>query len=311
MHTFELWNAESKLTLFNYGARIIDWQVKLGNEWRPIVLRYKSLDDYVDDPFYLGAVCGPFANRIANGCINAESNRFELSCNDGVNHLHGGFSGLDKQTWRLRARTENSVTFECQHADGQDGYPGPMSFEAIYTLEGKCLTLSLSCQSETFSVIGPTGHAYFNLNGADSLVSGLEQYLQSDAELLTPFNAQGLPIGNEQRTHGSGLNFDQARLLSSAPHLKKLDNNFVFEEGKNKSKLEDFNKQLSLSVTSDYPAVQLYSGSFLNKPFSANQGICVEPHFGADSPNRVNNFDWLIKPGQIWQKTIEYQLSVI
>ena len=312
MHTVQLSNDECKLSFLNYGARIIDWQVNLGSAWRPIVLHYPKLDDYINDRFYLGAICGPYANRIANGVVDTQcSKMFKFSCNDGVHHLHGGFNGLHKHYWDVFEQTANSVTFVYLHPDGTDGYAGPMSFKACYTLIEKSLTLTLTCQSKSLSIIGPTGHAYFNLNGVNTALSGLAQYLQSDAEWLTPLNNQGLPVGSELQVSDSELNFQQARLLTSGSQLDKLDNNFVFSENKNRSILIDAEDQLCLSVSSDYPAVQLYSGRFLDQPFKSNQAVCIEPHYGADAPNRVNRFDYLIKPGEVWRKTINYQLRLL
>lgn len=309
MESFQLTNDDIKITLLNYGARIIDFQVRCGETWRPIVLRYPKVEDYVNDPFYLGAICGPYANRIANGYVDQDNIQAQLSCNDGKNHLHGGFNGLDKQYWHIANQTGNSVTLRHQHEDSEDGYPGPMVFEVTYSLLDKCVTLNINCRTDSTTILGPTGHAYFNLNGIESQRSGLEQYLQSDAKWLTPFDTSGLPNGEERAAKGSELDFEHPKLLSTSDRFVTLDNNYVFEKGQNKSIIADAQRKLFLSVSSDYPAVQLYTGSFLDGPFTTNQGICIEPHFGANAPNRENNFDWTVMPGKVWHKTIQYQLS--
>lgn len=309
MKTYELMSDDIKLTLLDYGARIIDLQVRLGQVWRPIALAYAHVDDYIDDPFYLGAICGPYANRIAGGEVKDQGFHAQLSRNDGSNHLHGGFNGLDKQYWQVTKQTSDCVVFQHQHKDGTDGYAGPITFEVTYRLLDKCVTLDIDCYSDSSTIVGPTGHTYFNLNGIHSSLSGLEQFLQSDGKWLTPFDDHGLPNGPECLVQDSELNFTQPTLLSSSDKFSKLDNNFVFETGRSTSLLADANKQLFLSVTSDYPAAQLYSGSFLDNPFYPNQGVCIEPHFGANAPNRANDYDCQTTPGRAWHKTISYQFS--
>ena len=64
-----------------------------------IVLGHQSLGGYLDHSPYFGAVIGRCANRIANGRFTLDGVEYQLDCNDGVNHLHGGYRGFDKVLW--------------------------------------------------------------------------------------------------------------------------------------------------------------------------------------------------------------------
>src|SRR5688572_5951853 len=55
-----------------------------------VVLGYSSLDGYVTDTQYLGALIGRYGNRIAHGKFTLKGREYALAQNDGPNALHGG-----------------------------------------------------------------------------------------------------------------------------------------------------------------------------------------------------------------------------
>ena len=83
-----------EVCITNFGARIIQWYTEVAGDERNIVLGYSSLADYQEDPFYLGAIVGPYANRIAKAKINIHGEEIELTANEGSNQLHGGPNAL-------------------------------------------------------------------------------------------------------------------------------------------------------------------------------------------------------------------------
>ena len=97
MKIIELKSDAMRVTISDFGARILDWQVQVNGSYRPIVLKYNNEADYLSDQFYLGAIVGPFANRIKDGRVDIrESQVLHLDRNEGLNHLHGGENALDK-----------------------------------------------------------------------------------------------------------------------------------------------------------------------------------------------------------------------
>ena len=92
-----------------------------------ITLGFDQASEYLEKAYFIGSVAGRYANRIAGGSFNLDGVNYQLETNNGVNHLHGGSNGFDKQVWRASHRVEadrSSVEFNYLSPDGEAGYPG-------------------------------------------------------------------------------------------------------------------------------------------------------------------------------------------
>ena len=69
-----------------------------------ITLGYDSLQHYIDDNSYLGAIIGRYGNRIANGKFILGDTLYTLAKNNPPNHLHGGYMGFDKMIWKATSK---------------------------------------------------------------------------------------------------------------------------------------------------------------------------------------------------------------
>ncbi len=275
----------------NFGARIVKWLVTIDKSRRNIILGYDQLEDYQGDPAFLGAIVGPYANRIKNASVDIEGTNYPLQANEGANQLHGGDNGLSDQLWQIREQTQNSVVLICKLVDGFNGYPGPLSFEVNYKLIGSCLTISQTINSPKMTIAGPTTHPYFNLNGTSQSAQGHQ--LKLVAQNYTPMNDSGIPTGDIKQVKGTAFDFTKMRLL---PFGKNgLDDNFLLtpdtainDDLLLHGELTSADTKLSLVVSSNYPAMQVYTGQHLPNPFNAFDGICLEPQFCPNSPNQQN-----------------------
>jgi aldose 1-epimerase len=68
-------------------------------------------------------------------------------------------------------------------------------------------------------------------------------------------------------------------------------------------------RQLSLTVLSDLPGVQVYSGDGLAAPFKPRQGICLEAQFWPDAPNQPDFPSTLLRAGESYQQQIIYRFA--
>jgi len=125
----------------NYGATLTSIEVPdRGGKFEDVVLGYDSVKDYANGSAYLGAVVGRYGNRIGNGLFQLGGKSYQLTVNDGTNHLHGGKIGFNKVLWEIKAAGDSPdpfVQFQYVSADGDEGYPGTVTLQVTYTLTDK------------------------------------------------------------------------------------------------------------------------------------------------------------------------------
>lgn len=296
----------------NYGARLLKWITPVNNKPRNIVLGYDKLEDYLNDPFFIGAIVGPYANRIAHSSCAINGKQLQLNANEGAHHLHGGSNALANSLWQCTEHTDNAITLKCVLADGYNGYPGAMTTEVKYQLTNTSqLTLSINVLSDNTTIAGPTAHPYFNL-GQENNVN--PHYLQLNSQYYTPTDDAGIPQGVIAQVEGTRFNYLTSQLISEKT---VLDNNFLLSLEDSSTHphllkhalLQSNDKQLSLQVSSNYPAMQVYTGQHLQCPFRQFQGVCLEPQFCPDSPNQVAFPFHLTSKQQPLTTQITYQLE--
>ena len=302
--TFEISNqVGDKVLLMDLGARLVSWQTELQDESREIILHYPDLQDYYLDDCYLGAVAGPYANRIGGANASIKGQTIKLNANQGNHHLHGGKNALDACVWQVKQQSQRAITFSYWIEDGFNGYPGAMTFEVEYRLAEQTsqLKINFNVVTEKPTIIGPTGHAYFNLSGSAQSID--DHKLEIMAQQFTELDKESIPTGIITEVANTELDFRQVKPIGSV----ELDHNFIANaqpqgEDNLHAVLTSPCQQLSLTVSSNYPGAQVYSGDYLHGKLSPRQGLCIEPQFYPDSPNQPHFPFSLTEPGQVFNK---------
>ena len=137
-----------------------------------VVLGFDEPAGYLDNRPFLGALIGRYGNRIARGELPIDDHVFALAKNDGPNHLHGGPGGFHTVPWEVSAigdGAEPSLALRYVSRDGEEGYPGTVVVEAVYTLTGeRALRVDYTARTDRPTVVNLTQHSYFNLAGHGS-----------------------------------------------------------------------------------------------------------------------------------------------
>ena len=318
-------NDSLEVTLSDYGATIIRVRLALKNgEVRDLVRGYDDIASYMNADGYLGAVVGRVGNRICKGKFSLDGKEYELYCNNGVNHLHGGKIGFDKKIYDV-AIDGDSILFSATSPEGEEGYPGKLDYSVRYTLAESSLRLDYFAVTDKATPVNLTNHVYFNLMGAGTIYS---HRILIDADRYIPTDDTLIPTGEIASVEGTPFDFREEKFISAGilgTHKditlgSGLDHCVVFTdrgEGMHERvKVTSPDGLVTLKTYTDLPAVQLYSGNFLgNKKFPFRGGekqikraaFCLETENMPDSVNHANFTNTVLRPGEEYRNSTVYE----
>ena len=279
--------------IMTLGATVID----LRFDGRPVLLNYATAQEYLRGDAYLGAIVGRYANRIAGArfCIGGKD--FPLDRNEGDNQLHGGKDSFDHRNWEASPCGENALRLTLFSPDGDNGYPGNLTASVTYTVSENRLRIDFEGESDADTVYAPTTHMYFNLGGSETI---LNTQLWINAKTYLPVDAALIPVGGPQPAGGL-YDFSQGK-----PIAGNIDHCFPLE-GHHACTAADGGVEMELYT--DYPALQLYTGEFLNG--RKNGGFAIEPEFFPNSPNRPDFPSPLLHAEEHFHKYAEYRFRQV
>jgi aldose 1-epimerase len=309
--------------------RVPDRNGKLGD----VVLGFDSLDGYLKDNPFFGALVGRYGNRIAKGRFKLNGVEYKLAVNNGENHLHGGLQGFDKVVWNARDVSEGRLPrLELTYLskDGEEGYPGNLSVVVVYSLtDANELRLDYSATTDKHTVVNLTNHTYFNLAGAgEGDILGHELTLYADR--FTPADKGLIPTGELRSVEGTPFDFRKAMAIGERIEAKDqqlqvgggYDHNFVLNSGGGSlalaARVEEPKSGRVLEVLTTEPGVQFYTGNSLDgklvgkggKSYPKRSGFCLETQHFPDSPNHPKFPSTELKAGGKYQTATVYRFSV-
>ncbi len=324
---------EARIT--NYGATLVSLKVpdRSGN-LEDIVLGFDSVDGYTQTPPppYFGATIGRYANRIGGAKFTLDGKEYMLDKNDGMNSLHGGNHGFDKVTWTakpLSTKEGPSVQLSYISANGEGGYPGNLTANVEYTLTDKSeLRIHYTAAADQDTLVNLTNHSYFNLSGPGS-GDILNHVVTINADRFTPVDAGLIPTGELRSVAGTPFDFRQAhavgeRIDSDDEQLKLghgYDHNWILNRTGSSglelaARVLDPKSGRVLEVLTDQPAIQFYTGNFLDGTYKGIGGayqhrgaLCLETQHYPDSPNHPDFPSTELKPGQTYDTTTVFRFS--
>ena len=299
-----------------------------------IVLGFDTLEPYLAEHPYFGALIGRYANRIAQGNFVMEGRVIQLATNNGRHHLHGGIHGFDKKVWRARILEVNNaccLLLNLISIDGDEGYPGTLAVEIKYTWnDSNELIIDYSATTYAPTILNLTNHSYFNLAGNEQQVDILKHRIQLCAEHYLPIDSMLIPTGEIAGVNGTCMDFRTMMGIGQHMNLKHAqiryasdgyDHAWLLDEKVNTLVLAAIVEEpLSgrwMKVFTTQPAIQFYTGNFMdtsllgknNIRYSKYAGFCLETQHYPDAPNNPNFPSTVLHPGAIFQETTVYQFG--
>jgi len=277
-----------------------------------------------------GSVIGRYANRIANGKFSLDGVEYHTPINNGPNTLHGGPAGWHSVVWNTEVVKDSeypAVKFTYVSPDMEEGFPGKVNVEVIYTwTDNNEIIMDYNCSTDKKTVVSVTNHAYFNLHGAGN-GDILDHELTLKASAFTPVDSFMIPTGEIRPVAGTPMDFTTPHTIGEriGDDYEQLilgngyDHNFVLDHKEDVDVVvyEPVSGRV-LEVITDQPGMQLYTGNFLDgsnighggKPYYRRTGLCLESGHYPDSPNHPEFPTTVLNPGETLKSRTIYKFSV-
>lgn len=319
----------------NYGATLValkipDKNKKIDN----VVLGFDQFEQYKEIRAFYGATVGRYANRIDNGNFVLNGKEFQLNSNEGNNHLHGGINGFDRVIWDYEIIEDSipSIKFSYLSEDGEENYPGNFNISVTYSFTPKHeLIIQYEMSTDQPTIKNVSNHSYFNLSG-NVKNSILNHYLQLNSEEFLPIDDELIPTGELRKVEDTPMDFRKpikigARINLDNTQLKYgggYDHCWVLNQKTFKDdlifagELFDSVSGRVMEIYTTEPAIQFYSGNFMDGthkgregiPYKYRHAVCLETQHYPDSPNHENFPSTILNPGDKYISKTVYKFFI-
>lgn len=333
-YIFTLENSNKMIVrITNYGGIVVSIKVP-DNKGRfdDVVLGFDGLDGYLKHDLFFGAIVGRHANRIENAEFEINGEKYNLTKNEGENHIHGGIKCFSKVLWDVSEKSaDNTLELTYLSKDGEEGYPGNLQVKVTYTLtEDNELKIDYYAVSDKDTVVNLTNHSYFNLSGRNfGFNSILKHKLYINADKFTVNDKNSLPTGEIRDVSGTPMDFTEPKEIGKEINddydqlvlAKGYDHNWILnDDSKPLKKAAEAYEEKSgrvMEVFTTKPGMQFYSGNYIYPLVGKHQarydergGFCLETQYFPNSLKHKNFPSPILKAEEEYKHTTIYKFSV-
>lgn len=311
-----------EVCITNYGGRIVSIMVPdSAGELRDVVLGFDSIGAYLpeNNQTDFGAAIGRYANRIREGRFVLDGDTVKLPVNNFGHTLHGGPEGWQYQVYDVVAASDSLLRLCMVSPDGDNGFPGEVTAYVQYLLTpDNDIEITYEATTTAPTVVNLTNHSYFNLSG-DATRPVTSHLLTIQADSITPVDSTFMTSGEMMAVEGTPMDFRAAKTVGQdlrradfeqIKNANGYDHNYVLTTGGDITVpavvLTEPSTGITLTVYTDQPGMQVYSGNFLDGTvrgkqgivYAQNTGICLESQHYPDSPNKPQWPTTVLRPGE-------------
>jgi aldose 1-epimerase len=303
IRVFDLKSDALEARVLDYGATLMSLRSRdRRGAMGELVLGFSEAEGYRGAHPYFGGTVGRYANRIAQGRFNLDGRSYQLACNNGRNHLHGGVRGFDRVSW-VGEQRGNSVMLRYTSRDGEEGYPGTLHATVTYIVEANRLTMDYLASAEAPTIVNLTNHAYFNLAGGGTVDAHV---LRLQADRYVAVDEELIPTGELRAVQSTSMDFRGGRSIGT----QEIDHTFVLHGA---AEVHDPTSGRSLRIRTTQPGIQVYTGHLLDGSVAGyvkRGGLCLEPQHFPDSPNHAAFPSTVLRPGERYAHRSTYELTM-
>lgn len=333
MKTYTLYGGGIEMMVTNLGGRIMTLMVedRDGNV-ADVVLGYLTPEQYIKDnpERFFGAVCGRYANRIANGKFTIDGEEYSLAVNNGPNALHGGIVGFDSTVWDVVEVSDSLIKFRYVSADGEEGYPGEVTMDVLYELtEDGELVIEYEATTTKATHINLTQHSYFNLKG-EGCGDVCDHIMTINADGYLPVDETSIPLGHVESVEGTPFDFRVAKLIGKDIEAdneqlrigRGWDHCWVLNGKEGAMRLAAIVDEPAsgrrMECYTDQPGMQCYTSNWVDGSVTSKDGegkylfrgaVALEMQKFPDTPNKPQFPTTLVLPGERYTHRCIYKFS--
>lgn len=322
---FRLRTPELHVTIIEHGGTVTSVEAPdRDGTFANVLLGCPTLDGYLGRHPHFNCLVGRYANRIAGARFELDGEVHELDANIPPHQLHGGRRGFGVRHWQGSVEDRAVVLRLTSKAD-DGGYPGTLEVTARYSLAGNRLSLDFEATTDAPTPVSLTSHGYFNLSGTPgSTVEDHEVAIAASRYL--PASEELLQLGELQPVNDTPFDLRQAvplgeRLFLRDPQLQRaggFDHTFVIDGTgmREAAHVHHPASGRSLTVHTDQPGVQLYTGNTLDEfsaggvPYTRHGALCLETQQFPDAPNHAAYLRHcphaILRPGDAWRASTTF-----
>ena len=318
----------------DFGGRVVSlWVPDKDGKHDDVVLGYNNIDSYINNKGerFLGAVVGPYANRIAAGTYTIGEETYHFPQNNHGQTLHGGDRGLDMVVWDVADVNDSTLVLSYVHEDGQEGMPGNLKVVMTYALTSDNeFKVDYVAQTDKPTHVNISHHSFFNLKGEGNGTIN-DHILYINGSKTTPVDEVLIPTGEIVDVTGSPFDFRQPKEIGRDLEAEdvQLTNGAGYDHNWVLDRVTEDGMELAASVHepasgrfmevyTDQPAIQFYGGNFFDgttdgkygKALRYRESIALETQKYPDTPNHENFPTTLLNPGETYTHSCVYKFLV-
>jgi aldose 1-epimerase len=210
--------------------------------------------------------------------------------------------------------------------DGDQGFPGALVADVRFEVTPSGVRIEFRATTDAATVVNLTSHAYFNLDG-DGAGTIDDHELTVHASAYTPVDRTGIPSGDHAPVAGTPFDFRSPTAIGAAVRqdheqvgwARGIDHNLVLDGSgwRPVAVLESRRSGTRLTLHSDQPGLQVYTGNFLDGSrgstdgglYRQGDGIALEPQLFPDSPNHPEWPSATLLPGETYLATMAWEIT--